>query len=182
VTKDGVRLPGTGPIQSGVDRFNERMSKVAEEGGKQAVKDVAKTQVLTNAAPVGSKVKMIAIGTTMAFTELSEAQAKEQYDLYVKSMEKAKLPATLNRDWYVSNLAGVVSAKYWEIPLVMSKRASAQVAKNMRDESDFAECSNKYAKGIFQASHGREIDLSLNLVSNGEQIDLATLQKVAKVK
>jgi hypothetical protein len=90
-----------------------------------------------------------------------------------------------------------ISIKYWEIPLVMAKMASAQVAKNMRDQigfasgfgafmfgstadlvaaeqyenagfwvtwvlcsekqSDFAECSKKYAKGMLAAVTGEYI-------------------------
>jgi hypothetical protein len=45
---------------------------------------------------------------------------------------------------------------------------------------NFNKCSDKYAKGLFRTSDGKEVDASLEVVENGEQIDLVTFKKVLK--
>lgn len=49
-----------------------------------------------------------------------------------------------------------------------------------KKHKNFDECSNKYAKGIFRKSDGKEIDASLELIENGTQIDLITFKKMGK--
>jgi hypothetical protein len=51
-----------------------------------------------------------------------------------------------------------------------------------KSSPDFEACAGKYARGMFQATDGREIGIDYKLVANGKQIDLATFEKVASAK
>jgi hypothetical protein len=49
-----------------------------------------------------------------------------------------------------------------------------------KKQKSFDACSDKYAKGLFRESDGKEVDANLELVENGEQIDLVTFKKIPK--
>lgn len=47
-----------------------------------------------------------------------------------------------------------------------------------KSSADFEQCAGKYARGIFQATDGKEIEIDYKLVKNGKQIDTTTFEKV----
>lgn len=49
-----------------------------------------------------------------------------------------------------------------------------------KEQKNFDECSDNYAKGLFRQSDGKEIDAHLKLIEDGAQIDLTTFEKLDK--
>lgn len=153
ITKDGVRIPGTGPSQADVQGFNERFKAASEsaakEIGKQTAKNEIKRQVLTDDEKLRGGVKLIAIGTTGAFTELSEKQISDDYDNYEKMAKEKGLKRSMKmtREWAIGNTGGVVSVKYHEIPLLGARQITAFVFKDMREMIGFPSTMGAFMVG-----------------------------------
>lgn len=47
-------------------------------------------------------------------------------------------------------------------------------------KKNFDKCEDQYAKGLFRDTDGKEVDENLELVEDGERIDLKTFKKLAK--
>jgi hypothetical protein len=75
---------------------------------------------------------------------------------------------------YIQKNADLVAAEKFENSDLWITRRLCAVK-----QSDFSECSKRYARGMFRASDGMEVDSDFNLVSSGAQIDTKTFERAS---
>ena len=142
-TKEGIRLPTSGPTKENIEDFNSRNAATPAAAASSPLRDVVKTALV----PDIEGPRLIVIGSVMALTLFDEPTLNKRYDVYLKQLSAASKEPGFTREWYLATSAGETAVKFSGVTGIYTRFYKAEIPKDLIRGIGFASAFGTFMAG-----------------------------------